>query len=67
LLPIKLIEYLENEKINFIFWVPSIMANIVTLDLLKNRNLELRFVSFAGEVMPTKIMNYWKNYIQSQM
>ncbi len=65
--PLKLIEYLENEKINFIFWVPSIMANIVTLDLLKNRNLELRFVSFAGEIMPTKIMNYWKNYIPNAL
>ncbi|MGJ0301318.1 amino acid adenylation domain-containing protein [Aliarcobacter cryaerophilus] len=65
--PVKLVDYLEKESINFIFWVPSIMANIVTLDLLKNRNLELRFVSFAGEVMPTKIMNYWKNYIPNAL
>ena len=65
--PVKLVDYLEKESINFIFWVPSIMANIVTLDLLKNRNLELRFVSFAGEIMPTKIMNYWKNYIPNAL
>ena len=34
--PVKLIEYLEKESINFICWVPSIMANIVTFDLLKD-------------------------------
>lgn len=61
--PVKLIDYLERQSINFIFWVPSIMANIVTLDLLKNRNLELKYITFAGEVMPTKILNYWKKYL----
>lgn len=61
--PLKLIEYLENEKINFIFWVPSIMSIIVTYDLLKNKNLDFKIVSFAGEVMPTKILNYWKKYL----
>lgn len=45
--PVKLIDYLERQSINFIFWVPSIMANIVTLDLLKNRNLELKYITFA--------------------
>lgn len=62
--PVKLIDYLESKSINFIFWVPSIMVNIVTLDLLKNRNLNLIYVIFAGEVMPNKILNYWKNYLK---
>lgn len=63
--PVKLIDYLERESINFIFWVPSIMANIVTLDLLKNRTLDLKYVTFAGEVMPTKILNYWKKHLEN--
>lgn len=65
--PVKLIDYLERESINFIFWVPSIMANIVTLDLLKDRNLKLKYITFAGEVMPTKILNYWKKYLQKSI
>ncbi|MGB6329963.1 MAG: amino acid adenylation domain-containing protein [Halarcobacter sp.] len=65
--PVKLIDYLEKESINFIFWVPSIMANIVTLDLLKDRDLRLKFISFAGEVMPTKVMNYWKIFFPNSL
>ncbi len=61
--PIKLVEYLKNESIDFICWVPSIMANIVTLDLLKEKDLDLKYINFAGEVMPTKILNYWKKHI----
>ncbi len=65
--PVKLIEYIKNESINFIFWVPSIMANIVTFDLLKDKNLDFKIVSFAGEVMPTKILNYWKKHIPNAL
>ena len=61
--PLKLVEYLENEKINFIFWVPSIMANMVAYDLLKDKKLEFKIVSFAGEVMPAKVLNYWKKHL----
>ncbi len=65
--PVKLIEYLEKESINFICWVPSIMANIVTFDLLKDISLKLKFIGFAGEVMPTKILNYWKQHISNAL
>ena len=64
--PAKLIELLEKEKINFIFWVPTIMVNIANLDILPKYNLsELKKVLFAGEVFPTKHMNYWKKQIPS--
>ena len=59
--PIKVVEYLEKNEINFIFWVPSVMANIAALDLLKGVNLSLEFIIFAGEVMPVKTMNYFKS------
>ena len=61
--PVKLIEYLEHEKINYICWVPSIMSNIVAYDLLKDRVLDFKIVSFAGEVMPAKVLNYWKKHL----
>ncbi|MCA6470737.1 MAG: AMP-binding protein [Chitinophagaceae bacterium] len=60
--PLKLLEVLDQKKINFIFWVPTIMVNIANLDLLPSFNLsELRMIWFAGEVFPTKQFNYWRN------
>ena len=59
--PIKVVEYLEKNEINFIFWVPSVMANIAALALLRGVNLSLEFIIFAGEVMPVKTMNYFKS------
>jgi len=64
--PAKLIELLETQKVNFIFWVPTIMVNIANMDLLSKFNLsELKKVLFAGEVFPTKHMNYWRKQIPS--
>ena len=60
--PIKLLEHISAEKVNFIFWVPSIMVNIANMDLLTKIKLpSLKMVWFAGEVFPTKQFNYWKN------
>jgi amino acid adenylation domain-containing protein len=62
--PAKLIEFLQNKKINFIFWVPTIMVNIANLDLLASYKLpELSKILFAGEVFPTKHLNYWRKHI----
>ena len=60
--PIKLLEHISAEKVNFIFWVPSIMVNIANMDLLTKIKLpSLKMVWFAGEVFPTKQFNYWRN------
>jgi hypothetical protein len=32
--PVKLIEYLKDQKVDWIFWVPTIMVNIANLDLV---------------------------------
>ena len=46
--PAKLVEFLNKENINFIFWVPSIMVNIANLGLLEQVPLvSLRTVFFA--------------------
>ena len=59
--PIKLLEKVIAEQVNFIFWVPSIMVNIANMDLLTKVDLShLKMVWFAGEVFPTKQFNYWK-------
>lgn len=59
--PVKLIEHLNNFKINTIYWVPSalsIVANLKTLDVILPEHLNK--ILFAGEVMPTKQLNIWR-------
>lgn len=58
--PARLIETLNDGKVNFIFWVPSIMVNIANMDLFSKMPIPaLKLVWFAGEVFPTKQFLYW--------
>jgi acyl-coenzyme A synthetase/AMP-(fatty) acid ligase len=60
LFPIKILDLLKKYKVNFIFWVPTILVNIANMDLLKNIKLSnLKKIWFAGEVFPTRQFNYW--------
>ncbi len=64
--PVKLISFFQGTNINFIFWVPTIMVNIANMDILSKFDLkELKKVLFAGEVFPTKHLNYWRKNIPS--
>lgn len=58
--PVTLIDYLNAKKINTLYWVPtaiSILSNWKAFDVKKPQFLQK--VLFAGEVMPTKQLNYW--------
>ncbi len=58
--PVNLIKFLNDNKINTIYWVPSAISIISNLKLFKYIKPEyLKKVLFAGEVMPTKQLNYW--------
>ena len=62
--PIKILEILKQEKVSYIFWVPTIMVNIANMDLLSKIELpELKTIWFAGEVLPTKQYNYWHKHL----
>ena len=62
--PAKILEVLEQHKVNFLFWVPTIMVNIANMDLLSTYKLDsLKTVWFAGEVFPTKQFNYWHHHL----
>ncbi len=66
--PIKLIEYMNNKKVNTIYWVPSalsIIANLKVLDYMALEHIEK--VLFAGETMPIKQLNYWIEKIPNAM
>lgn len=62
--PVKILQLMEEHKVSFIFWVPTIMVNIANMDLLSRIPLsDLKMVWFAGEVFPTKQFNYWKKQL----
>lgn len=66
--PVKLLNYMNDVNINSIYWVPSalsIVANFKALDEIKLNNLKR--IMFAGEVMPTKQLNYWIDNIPNAM
>ena len=58
--PYRLLQYLEDVKPTFLFWVPTIMVNIANRNMLEGINItSVRNIWFAGEVFPTKQFNYW--------
>ena len=66
--PINLIKYLNENKINTIYWVPSALCIVANLGALKDAKLPyLKKVLFAGEVMPTKQLNMWINALPNTL
>lgn len=66
--PIQLVNFLNERKINTIYWVPSalcIVANLKLFDFAKPEHLKK--VLFAGEVMPNKQLNYWRKHLPDVM
>lgn len=59
--PKKLLEYLEEKKINYIDWVPSALCIVVNTGALENfQPSYLKKIMFCGEAMPTKQFNQWR-------
>lgn len=59
--PIKLLEYVNDNKINFVIWVPAVLNNVSNFDAFATiKPTFLNKVLFAGEVMPNKHLNYWR-------
>ena len=62
--PAKLIDFLNDKKVNFVFWVPFVLVNIANFRLLEQKKPEyMKNILFAGEVMPNKHLNYWRKYM----
>lgn len=62
--PAKLISFMDQRKINTIYWVPSALGIVAKFDLFKYcLPKTLTTVLFAGEVMPVKYLNYWRQYL----
>ena len=66
--PLNLIGFLNEHQVNTIYWVPtaiSILSNWKAFDVAKPEYLEK--VLFAGEVMPTKQLNYWIHTLEPEI
>ena len=59
--PAGLINYLNENKINTIYWVPSALIYIVNTGILEELMPKyLKRIIFSGEVMPNKQLNQWR-------
>jgi non-ribosomal peptide synthetase component F len=59
--PIKLIEFINEHQITFVFWVPSVLNSVSNFDVFKTIVPNtLNKILFAGEVMSNKHLNYWR-------
>ncbi len=66
--PIQLVRFLNERKVNTIYWVPSaliIVANLKLFDYEKPQYLKK--VLFVGEIMPNKQLNYWRKNLPDVM
>ena len=61
--PGKLLNYIKDQKINTLFWVPSALANVATSGALEQTVPELRNIFFCGEVMHCSTLNIWKKVL----
>jgi len=58
--PVKVLQYINDRNINFLYWVPSAFVSIANYDLLTRVKIDnVHTMMFGGEVMPTKQLNYW--------
>ena len=66
--PVRLLEYIKEKEINFIFWVPSVLTSIANIKLLDKVDVNcLKKILFAGEVMPMKHLNYWRKRLKKSL
>lgn len=62
--PIKVMQYIEQNEINALIWVPSALVLVANLKLLEVINVScLKKIMFCGEVMPNKQLNMWRKAV----
>lgn len=61
--PVKVLEFINEKKINTIFWVPSALIGVANAQALDKVPLEyIQKILFCGEVMPNKQLNEWRKH-----
>ena len=66
--PAELVKTLDEKRITITIWTPSAYGIVSSLDAINDViPSKLRLVMFAGEVMPCKTLNYWRNRVSQAM
>ena len=66
--PNKLPEFLRDNAVTHIYWVPTVMINIANSGALDGVELPaLKTIAFAGEVMPNKQLNVWRRALPGRV
>ncbi len=61
--PAKLPDYLAENKINTIFWVPTVLIAVANSGALEKIEMPLlKKVLFCGEAMPNSKLNIWRKF-----
>lgn len=67
-LPGNLSAFIEENKINTIYWVPSALCQVANMNALNTPKLKgIKKVLFAGEKMPAKQLNMWMRALPNAM
>ena len=62
--PMQLLEYLNENRITTVFFVPSVLCTVAKLRALSKVSLRfLKNILFAGEVMSNKYLNIWRKHV----
>ncbi len=66
--PVKLLEHMNEHKINTIYWVPTALCTVANLRALNKVQMPyLKKILFAGELMPTKQLNIWREHVPNAL
>lgn len=66
--PKNLMPYLSKCGVTTIIWAVSAMEILASVNgLEKQVPADLKKIMFSGEVMPVKVLNYWKKYLPEAM
>ena len=64
----ELIGFLNDNKVNTIFWVPSALTAVANSGILEKERVDgLQKILFCGEIMPVKPLNEWRKYYPDAM
>lgn len=63
-MPARLISYMNDKRITTVIWAVSALQIVARLKALRKEIPEyLKIIMFSGEVMPVKVLNYWREYL----
>lgn len=62
--PAMLVNYIAENKVTFLMWVPTAMAMIANTKAFEINDMSsIKKVNFGGEVMPIKVLREWQTHI----